>query len=216
MMARAEGDLLQDLLNTQPGQGHIEYQRPEPAAKAQSVKGYERTKPRKAARQGLLYILAPGWALKTEARILEYSADFRAIIAVFSLLITGLGLAMFAGGGYYSIQAVRLLLSALGLSVAVAGIPAVQWWLIPLANSAIQLVGRRTLRPAWWLSLWYDATTTGVGIMSRGSVALAGVGLSLGAVYGGILGAVIGMVLATGAEALFFGGLFMLHVAARR
>lgn len=101
MMARAEGDLLQDLLNTQPGQGHIEYQRPEqPSVKpAQQVTGYTRKAARRAARAprfdyGALTMRAAGMAALLVWLVLwgvdgYFTASFIQRVAGVSLWIGG-------------------------------------------------------------------------------------------------------------------------------
>ena len=209
-------DLLSSLMNEQPAASGNVFRESTTQSRPAAVRGYDRAKPRRVAKEPLLDRLAPAWAHQVADKVAGEPADFRSAIAVVYFLVLLFGLGLFAGGGYWSIQAIRVILNALHIPVVTAGIPSLAWWLIPIGNTAIQVICRRVWRPAWWASLWYDATTTGVSVALPVTGLFAGLGVSFPLVAQGIGGAIIGMAFALGAEFLVFGSLLVVRTAVRR
>jgi hypothetical protein len=112
---------------------------------------------------GLLERYAPAWALRAAAEVRGMPSSQRTLILVAAVLFFALGFVFAVGGGYWSIQGLREFLNWAGVRVQLAGRPAPQWWLIPIANTYIQIAARRVdalRRVLWRPSVWFGATTT--------------------------------------------------------
>lgn len=170
---------------------------------------------------GLLDWFAPEWAIRAEKRIRTYPDKVRSVLFVMALLVFGVGFVGAVGGGYWSIQGVRELLRWLGFTVSLTGIPAAPWWLIPIANTLIQLTARRipeVRRGLWAPSLWFDGSTTGIYL---GRSFLPAMLATMGAGWGAYLtasavGAMLGMVVAVIVEHMVLGGLVLMRGALYR
>lgn len=165
--------------------------------------------------------LTPTWGRKA-ARWVEdearASGAWFVVCALMALIIIGIGFAMLFGDGYATIQGIRYLLLALGVSVQVNNMPPAPWWGIQVVLVFVQVFAKVIpgLRPLWTPSYIFNALTTGFFV----AIALAGlVGVSLGAADGmtpsvgtvavGIVGAVVGHFLALGAEQVTLTGFCM-------
>lgn len=177
--------------------------------------------------QGLLDWFAPAWALRAEKQIADYPNKVRIVVLLVSFLIFSAGFVLMVGGGYWSIQGVRHVLTWLGVSVALAGIPAAPWWLIPISNTAIQITARRIpeIRRIFWIpSLWFDGATTGAflavlflpGMQRIFPACPAAVSCSFSMQYGAILAAglsaaILGMLIAIVVEHIVLGALVLVR-----
>lgn len=105
--------------------------------------------------------LAPAWALEAGAWLRVQSRWWRAVGIVLGLITLVFSIGLLLGGGYTSIQGVRVPLAWFGVPVATAGIPALAWWLQPAALIFVQIFGKRIpgLTVLYKPSLWYDGAT---------------------------------------------------------
>lgn len=175
-----------------------------------------RTAPAPRRATGLLDWFAPAWALRAEQHIRTESAQVRSLIMVVALLVFVVGFFGAVGGGYASIQAVRLALVWLGVPVRLDGIPAPAWWALPLGNTLIQVTARRlpaVRRLLWAPSLWFDGATTGSFLAVRMLPGALILSPAHGLYAGGAVGAILGMLVAIIVEHLLFGALVMVRGA---
>lgn len=169
-------------------------------------------------RSGVLDRLSPRWA-RTAASWLEAQRDpdIKVIGLITAILLLLLGLILLLGGGYTSIQGVRLPLATAGLPIQADDFPAPQWWLLPLACTFVEVLVRIIpgLRVVWWPALIYDGTTTAIYVaLGLNRLMLAyGYGFHLILLAG--ISAVLGLFVAIAAEQLTVTALILIRAARR-
>src|SRR5262245_4422768 len=105
--------------------------------------------------------LAPAWAHQAADWLAPQPSNWRVVGIVLGSIMIIIGGALLFGGGYTSIQGVRipvaLLLAPWNIVVSTNGLPPLSWWIIPLVTNLIQIFARRIpgLRPLWWPSVIY-------------------------------------------------------------
>jgi hypothetical protein len=138
--------------------------------------GEQRAAPRRAAAaarrvrsryygESLLDRLAPAWGKRAAESVKDIrSPGYRTLVAIVTLIVCLLGVALLFGGAYTSIQGLKYPLAAMGLPVITAGFPALQWWLWPVGLTIVQIGGKRIdgFRSIWWTAYVFDGATTGV------------------------------------------------------
>lgn len=131
---------------------------PRPATRPRAIKEHKIIRG-----DSLLDRYAPEWSLRAADEVRTLPSSQRILILVASVLFFALGFIFAVGGGYWSIQGLREFLNWAGIQVALAGRPAPQWWLIPIANTYIQVASRRVeamRRILWRPSICFGALTT--------------------------------------------------------
>jgi hypothetical protein len=137
-----------------------------------------------------------------------------------------IGGSLLFGGGYTSIQGVRvplaLLLAPWGIVVETDGMPTLVWWIIPLVTNLIQIFARRFvgLLPLWRPSVVFDTATTavfiGYGLMVT-ALPHMGNALSFQVIaLWGIIGTLIGFAITINAERFFLAGCLLVITAITR
>ena len=112
--------------------------------------------------------LVPEWARVGGNALYAKGGVWSGIGVLLGLLCASVGVIGMFGGGYTSIQGVRIplamLLAVFGVALEPWSFPALGWWVIPVATNTIQLFARRVavLRPLWWPSVIFDTSTTAV------------------------------------------------------
>lgn len=117
----------------------------------------------------LIERLAPLWGVTAGKWVAKQDKGMRVASGVVGVLMLVIGLFLLIGGGYTSIQGVRV---PLGLTLQRIGsdiinpeaFPALGWWLLPFANNVIQIFSKHIsgLKTLWRPSIIYDTTTTAV------------------------------------------------------
>ena len=117
----------------------------------------------------LIERLAPLWGVTAGKWVAKQDKGMRVASGVVGVLMLLIGLFLLIGGGYTSIQGVRV---PLGLTLQRIGsdiinpeaFPALGWWLLPFANNVIQIFSKHIsgLKTLWRPSIIYDTTTTAV------------------------------------------------------
>ena len=117
----------------------------------------------------LIERLAPLWGVTAGKWVAKQDKGMRVASGVVGVLMLVIGLFLLIGGGYTSIQGVRV---PLGLTLQRLGsdiinpeaFPALGWWLLPFANNVIQIFSKHIsgLKTLWRPSIIYDTTTTAV------------------------------------------------------
>lgn len=176
--------------------------------------------PHRKPHSGLLDWFAPSWALRAEREISALPRSVCSLLLLVFSLVFLIGFIGAVGGGYWSIQGVRLMLSWLGVAVVLAGIPSAPWWIIPIANTLIQITARRipaTRRILWVPSLWFDGATTGAFLAFRLLPGVQRLTPGFSAILAtGLLAAILGMLIAIIVEHIVFGALVLIRACWRR
>lgn len=183
---------------------------PRPTPRPRAIKEYKIMRG-----DSLLDRHAPDWSLRAAREIGDLPPGQRVLVLVAALLAFAVGFVFAVGGGYWSIQGVRLVLVAAGVPIVAVGLPAAQWWAIPIGNTIIQIATRRVealRRVLWTPSLWFDGATTGFFL----SLILIGMlpGVSLLTI--GAIAAMLGLLLAVVIEHILLGTLVIVVAAWRR
>lgn len=168
------------------------------------------------ARTTMLDQLAPRWSREAAAWVTKQDdRAWRVAVGVVGCIVLALGLTLLVGGGYTSIQGVRIPLWRMGLLANADGIPAPIWWLIPIGNTAVQIICRHVpfLRPLWRPSIVYDGTTNALFFTAwlerlAGSYAMEATLIPLG-----LASAALGLLVAVLAEKLFLAALVLMRAA---
>jgi hypothetical protein len=163
--------------------------------------------------QGMIDLLAPRWSIDAGRWAKTQQASWRAAITLIGLIVLLISFVLLFGGGYTSIQGIRVPLALAGLPVATDDIPALPWWLIPAANTLIQIVSRRVpfLRWLWRPSIVYDGLTNAAFFVLWIGRMLVAIGAPIDVyVLGGVASA-LGLGLAIVAERAFLAALGLLR-----
>lgn len=171
-------------------------------------------------------LLAPRWAHEAADWIVHQPANWNIIGATLGLIMLLIGGALLFGGGYTSIQGVRIPLALLlipwGIVVPTDGMPPLTWWIIPLVTNLVQTFARqvRGLRALWWPSIIFDTTTTGVFLSYGLLVASAPfrtdiLTLSTIALWG-MIGTGLAFLITITAERFFLAGVLLIWIAITR
>lgn len=171
------------------------------------------------AKRDLLTEIAPSWALDAENWVRQQpDSAWRGIALVTGIIVFIASSVFLFGGGYTSIQGVRIPLSVLGLPVATIGIPPWYWWLLPLACTFVELLVKhiRGLRALWRPVIVYDGTTTAI-FVALSLIRLSGTlqrPLNLPLIAA--ISAVIGLLVAVLAEKLFLASICIIRASRAR
>jgi hypothetical protein len=114
--------------------------------------------------------LAPKWSHEAADWLVQQDPFWRIIGGILGLIMFVFGGALLFGGGYTSIQGVRVPLSYLlgwaNIIVPINDFPPLGWWSIPLLTNVIQIFSKWVpgLRALWYPSVIFDGITTAVFI----------------------------------------------------
>jgi hypothetical protein len=112
--------------------------------------------------------LAPSWGVEAGRWIATQDRGMRTAAGLVGILMLIVGLFFLVGGGYTSIQGLRiplaLTLQRLGYTMDSESFPPIYWWLLPLANNIVQVFSKhiKGLKTMWRPTVLYDAITTAV------------------------------------------------------
>jgi hypothetical protein len=125
------------------------------------------------------------------------------------------GVSLLLGGGYTSIQGLRVPLARVGLPVTTEGFPAVQWWLWPLGVGFVEIVARRVegLRLFWWTAYVFDGVTTALFLSTGLANLLAAYGRPADLIPLAAASALLGLLIAVLAEQIFLSAICVLRSA---
>lgn len=166
-----------------------------------------------------LTFITPKWGRKA-GNWIEQQTDpaWRVTGMITALCMFIIGGSMLFGGGYTSIQGIRVPLADLGLAVETDGIPALPWWILPLACTFIQILVKFIpgTRPIWYPSVIFDATTTALFVSIGIMLLLVRYGHQPNLYIVAAVASLIGLLNAVGAESVFLSGCYMIRSALTR
>lgn len=178
------------------------------------------TYPKKEKREGFLTKITPKWGRAAGDWIRDQNDPGWYAVGVFlALVLFIVGGGMLFGGGYASIQGVRLPLAFFRLIEVNKDWPALIWWIIPAICTLVQVFAKHlppAVRNVWRGSMVYDGATTGIFAALALIAVLTAYGhaFNMYAIAG--VAAVVGLLNGVGAESVFLSGLYMLASALRR
>jgi hypothetical protein len=142
------------------------------------------------------------------------------LVGVLMLMI---GLFLLVGGGYTSIQGVRV---PLGLTLQRLGsdiinpeaFPALGWWLLPFANNVIQIFSKHIsgLKTLWRPSIIYDTTTTAVYMTIGVTAFLAAFDRTTSILIAAFVATAISLFIVVQAEQITFAALCVIRGSVKR
>lgn len=164
---------------------------------------------------------APAWSHQAVDWLWEQPQWWSAVAAILALvLVVASGLLLF-GGGYATIQGVRVtgnaILRLFGRGIETRGLPPLEWWVLPALTNVVQIFARRMpgFRVAWWPTVVLDTATSAIYLALGAGLLLFSVGgVSLGFwlwFWLVPLATVMGFGVTLGAEKLLLGALRILY-----
>lgn len=164
---------------------------------------------------------APAWSHQAVDWLWEQPQWWSAVAAVLALVLVVVSGVLLFGGGYATIQGVRVPLNAIlrlfGRGVETDGLPPLAWWTLPALTNIIQTFARRMpgFRVLWWPTVIIDTATSAVFLALGASLLLASVGgVALNVwlwAWLGPLATLAGFGVTLGAEKLLLGALRILY-----
>jgi hypothetical protein len=169
----------------------------------------------------LLERFVPEWGKKASASLtynLPGGSKGRTFKFMIGFVIFLIGLSFLFGGGYASIQGLRIPLQRMGLPVSTAGFPAFQWWGIPVFLSFIEILTRRFdgLRLFWWPAYIFDGATNALFFSSAIQNLLLSFNKEPSLLAIALPSAFLGLLLAVLAEQIVLTGLHILRTSIQR
>lgn len=137
-------------------------------ARQEAPQAQQKAKQHQSSGLVLVERLAPSWGVEAGRWIASQDRGMRTAAGLVGILMLLVGLFFLVGGGYTSIQGLRiplaLTLQRLGYTMESETFPPIYWWLLPLANNIVQIFSKhiRGLKTMWRPTVLYDAITTAV------------------------------------------------------
>lgn len=171
----------------------------------------------------LIERLAPLWGVTAGKWVAKQDKGMRVASGVVGVLMLLIGLFLLIGGGYTSIQGVRV---PLGLTLQRIGsdiinpeaFPALGWWLLPFANNVIQIFSKHIsgLKTLWRPSIIYDTTTTAVYMTIGVTAFLAAFDRTTSILIAAFVATAISLFIVVQAEQITFAALCVIRGSVKR
>jgi hypothetical protein len=171
----------------------------------------------------LIERLAPLWGVTAGKWVAKQDKGMRVASGLVGVLMLMIGLFLLVGGGYTSIQGVRvplgLTLQRLGYdTINPESFPALGWWLLPFANNVIQIFSKHIsgLKKMWFPSVLFDTGTTAVYMTIGVAAFLAAFERSAPILVAAFIATFISLIIVVQAEKITFAALCVIRGAVKR
>ena len=171
----------------------------------------------------LIERLAPTWGVTAGRWVAKQDKGMKVASGLVGVLMLIVGLFLLVGGGYTSIQGVRvplgLTLQRLGYdTISPETFPAIGWWLFPLASNMVQIFSKHIagLKRFWFWTVLYDSVSTAVYMTIGISAFLAAFERVSSILVATLIAALISMFIVVQSEKITFSALCVIRGAVKR